>query len=284
MRSVLIVGGHSLIGYALYEAFKALSTQVFITSRQGSPASIKLDLSQSIDVSALPRCEIVYLCAAITRFAACEKTPGLAHRVNVAAQLELARHFLSIGSRVVFLSSNAVFDGFVESPNEDASLSPTSLYGQLKAEVEERLERVSQQYQGNISIVRLTKVVSQRLPLIAEWLSNLQAGKIISAFSDARLSPISLDYAVKGLVSCGAKNIQGKFHLSGESELTYYAFARALARSVRADQQLVWQEIADQLPKHNRLGMLRTEWALGIKAQDLNSLLADITKPPYAYP
>lgn len=283
MRSVLIVGGHSLIGYALYQAFKAWNTRVFITSREGSPASVKLDLSQSIDVSVLPRCEVVYLCAAISRSAVCEQNPDLAQRVNVAAQLELARHFLSLGAHVVFLSSNAVFDGMEKAPNEDARLSPTSLYGQLKAEAEEALATIAQMYPGALSIVRLSKVLSKRLPLVADWLSNLQAGKAITAFSDRTLSPISLEYAVKGLICCGAENIQGEFHLSGDIELSYHAFGKALAWAVGADCQLVLAESTDQLLTHNRLGMHRTESVLGLKAQDLNSFFTDLLKSQFVH-
>lgn len=203
--------------------------------------------------------------------------------MNVAAQLELARHFLSLGAHVVFLSSNAVFDGTEEAPNEDARLSPTSLYGQLKAETEEALEAIAQMYPGALSIVRLSKVLSKRLPLVADWLSSLQAGKAITAFSDRTLSPISLEYAVNGLVWCGADNIQGRFHLSGDVELSYHAFGKALARTLGADNRLVLTESIDQLLTHNRLGMQRTEAVLGLKAQDLNSFFTDLLKPQFVH-
>lgn len=278
MRSVLIVGGDSLIGRALYQAYKIQSVQVFATSKKGTSESIYLDLSQSFESNSLPKCEVVYLCAAISRFIACEQNPGLALRVNVAAQLELARHFLSLGAHVVFLSSNAVFDGTEEAPNENACLSPTSLYGQLKAKAEKELESIAKRYQSDLSIVRLSKVLSHRSPLIADWLSDLREGRIITAFSDITLSPISLDYAVNGLIACGKKNIQGKFHLSGQIELTYQAFAKMLASGIGLDQRIVSVKSNDRILTHNRLGMASTEVALGIKAQDVNSLLADILK------
>ena len=271
------MGGDGLIGHALYQACKARGTQVFVTARRCSEAAIQIDLSQPIDANLLPHCDVVYLCAAISRFLACEQNPTLARRVNVTAQLELARHYCSLGTHVVFLSSNAVFDGQVEAPNEDARLSPISLYGQLKSYAEEGLEFIAQQCSGGLSIVRLTKVLGSFHPLISNWANDLRAEKTITAFSDKTFSPISLDYAVKGLIQCGTVKVGGKFHLSGETELSYYVFAKALARRAGADQQLVLAESANHLPMHNRLGMPRTEVTLGVNGQDLDSLLVDVT-------
>jgi len=270
------VGGDGFIGQALYQACKARGAEVFVTTRRCNRAAIQIDLSQPIDTNILPHCDVAYLCAAISRFSTCERNPILARRVNITAQLELARNFFSRGTHVVFLSSNAVFDGRAESPNEDARLSPISFYGQLKSYAEEELEVLAKQYSGDLSIVRLTKVLSSCHPLISKWVRDLRAKTAITAFSDKNLSPISLDYAVKGLIQCGAVKVGGTFHLSGKIELSFHALANLLARSVGAAQKLVLAESTNQFPMHNRLGMNRTELKLSIQAQNLESLVADL--------
>jgi dTDP-4-dehydrorhamnose reductase len=280
MYSALVVGGDGLIGRGLCSALRSTDVEVISTTRRKNLGEIELDLGMPFNVKKLPRCDVVYLCAAISRFAACEQNPMLARHVNVTAQLELARYFFLQGAHVVFLSSNAVFNGVDEAPAEGGHPSPASVYGQLKFDAERELKILASQHSGTLSVIRLTKVLSKNLPLINNWLLSIEAGQEVEAFSDVMVSPISLNYVLDCLRRCGEIRYNGILHLSGEDELSYYELVKALAGSIGLDSTLVQavrsREPTGQPLAHNRLSMTNSANVLNVVPQSLAGLLIDL--------
>jgi len=124
---VLIIGGDGAIGRALKDRLQSRQDTVFFTTRRSVPAhgnAVHLDLASSdAATTRLPQVDVAYFCAAITGFAACRNNKELAERVNFSAPSTLARRLAGAGSRVVFLSSNAVFDW--SEPHVPASREPS---------------------------------------------------------------------------------------------------------------------------------------------------------------
>ena len=86
------------------------------------------------------RPEWIVLAAAYTNVDDCESHPDLAFAVNRDGALNVARSAKSTGARLLFLSSDYVFDGKKTSPYEtDDARNPQSVYGRSKAEAETRL-------------------------------------------------------------------------------------------------------------------------------------------------
>lgn len=280
MRTALVVGGDGLIGHALSCDLKASGISVVTTSRKINAPEIQLDISKPFEVALLPRCDVVYLCAAISRFVACEQNPPLARLVNFTSQVKLAKHFFSQGTHVVFLSSNAVFNGVHDAPAEDASTCPVSIYGKLKSDAEDELSLLAKQCFGTLSIIRLTKVLSKKVPLIDKWLSSIKMNEKIEAFSNVTLSPVSLNYTIEFLRRCGEFKYNGIAHLSGEVELTYCELAKALAERSGGDSNLIQalgnEILSNQSLTHNRLSMIQTEKVLNFAPQSLVDFLDDI--------
>ena len=273
MRSALIVGGNGLIGSALTQALCGFGIRVAFTSKINNPPGIFLDLSLPLNLESLPTVDVVYLCAAISRFEDCEKVPLLARRVNVTAQLELAEYFFRRGSHVIFLSTNAVFDGMGVASAEDEVVNPVSFYGKLKADAEHKLSNLAYRYAGALAICRFTKVFSIDSPIIVDWIKKIKDGSEVEALVDRTISPISLCFAVQGLVQCGISKITGKLHFSGREEFSYFHFAKALARSYGASQTNISPVFSKTPYRGNRLAMNHTEKIMGIQAQTLDSVL-----------
>src|SRR5262245_35587692 len=110
----LILGADSTIGGALACAFSARGDFVCSTTRRTEPVkknTVKLDLASfDSDAVSLPRADIAFFCAAITSFAACRANETLARRINVTGPAQLARRLVAADTKVVLLSSSAVFD------------------------------------------------------------------------------------------------------------------------------------------------------------------------------
>jgi dTDP-4-dehydrorhamnose reductase len=284
MRSALVVGADGLIGRALATRLASLGVKVVPSSRRALPTGgVHLDLSKRLDLDVIPKVDVAFLCAAISRFADCEKDPTLARQVNVLAQVAIAEKLFELGTHVVFISSNSVFDGRESAPNEEAMPSPESLYGELKHEAEGLIQNIADRQAGRFSIVRLTKVLDARVSLLDGWRKRLADGLTIEAFKDVTVSPVSLAYAVDGLAKVGQTALDGVFHLSGARECTYFQFATEFAMACGADTDLVrpvFRSIQTGLPMlHNHLGMTSTLARLGVSAQPANVMLSDLVSP-----
>ena len=143
VSEVFIVGGDSLIGSALASYLSRTGHKVIASTRHKDISAknrIYLDLKESSDRWALPgKQDTAVLCAGITDVADCERKPEETARVNVEATCILADKLVKAGTRIIFLSSNQVFDGTSPYPSPMDSISPITEYGIQKAETERRL-------------------------------------------------------------------------------------------------------------------------------------------------
>jgi len=89
------------------------------------------------------RPEWIVLAAAYTDVDGCESHPDLAFAVNRDGSVNVAEAARQAGAKLVFLSSDYVFDGKKTSPYETGDArNPQSVYGRSKAEAEVRLLEV----------------------------------------------------------------------------------------------------------------------------------------------
>jgi dTDP-4-dehydrorhamnose reductase len=77
--------------------------------------------------------DVVINCAAYTAVDRAETEPDVAYRVNVLGARNVAQAAQRVGARVVYFSTDYVFDGTATEPyDEDAPTGPLSVYGRTK--------------------------------------------------------------------------------------------------------------------------------------------------------
>jgi dTDP-4-dehydrorhamnose reductase len=139
--------------------------------------------------------EVIVHAAGMTKPAACEKEPAVAHKVNVEGTAHLVEAAKGVGARFIFLSSDLVFDGSTERYDENSPTQPLSVYGQTKVKGEELVRTGSDDF----VIVRTTVMYgwsSRYTESMAEWvLRGLQESR------ERRPEPFGLaqDRPVEGL-------------------------------------------------------------------------------------
>jgi dTDP-4-dehydrorhamnose reductase len=132
----------------------------------------------------------------------------------------VAKALLETGAYVLFLSTDTVFYGTSPLPEEWDRPHPVGEYGRQKAEVEARLLDLDGG-RGQVGICRLTKVLTPESPIVKTFVAALASGRTVDAFADLRISPISLDHVVDGLLRIAERRLGGIFHLSGQGFLSY---------------------------------------------------------------
>ena len=239
----LIIGIDGKIGRALEERLTRLGWEVIGTSRR--PEQRKkvwpLDLEHLKGLEDLPSCDHLFICAAMTKYADCQKNPEQARRVNVDAPIAITRHFSPCGAHIVFLSTNAVFNGTVPQQLSDSDTAPTSFYGRSKADAEKELLKIGG---SSFAILRMTKVLSSDQHLFFGWISSLRSSKEVHAFHDMSIAPITLEHVIDGLVAIASTRSTGIFQASASYDISYFEAAQYLARRIGADPFLVIRESA----------------------------------------
>lgn len=282
-----MVGGDGLIAPALAAHLKADSWRVTCTSRREHLPSgwLHFDLKDGVDTlphAVVQQADVVFLCAAVTGFTSCANDPEGSRHINVTRSVELGRRFMQNGAHLVYLSSNAVFDGTQSMLDEFAPTNPVTEYGRQKTECEEALLAAAQELSGNCSVVRLTKVVDSAQPLYSGWVRSFKEQAPAKAATDLVLCPVTTAYVASGLGSIGACKLGGVYHLSGERDMTYHELASSMA-SMFAQGNAVEGECVQQRlgavpsPAFSALSMVHTAQTFGIKPQLLIEVARELT-------
>lgn len=236
-RPVLIIGGDSKIGRALRESLRSAGQEVVSTSRRpGTQNHLYLDISDPRAWAPPARTEVAVLTASVTDQDLCSRMPGAMHRVNVEGVEEVVRRLHGRGIFVIYLSSNAVFDGATLYPDEVNTVpAPLGEYGRQKLAAEAVVQRLA----GASAIVRLTKVLPPVFPLFRQWLRDLGEGWTIEPFSDLGIAPIPLDCCINVLRLLIEKRREGIWHVSGSRDISYEEIAHRAGAMVGAKLEQV---------------------------------------------
>ncbi len=243
----IVIGVDGGIGRALSSALSLRGDTVIGTTRRavdGQSDLIHLDLAGAqVEAVSFPRADVAFICAAMTGLAECRRNPSLSREVNTVAPVVLAGRLADAGTRVVFISTNAVYDW--QSPLVPSSqpTSPSTIYGEQKADAEATLATLG----DGVVILRLTKVLTPDLALFNGWIKSLGASETVQAFSDMHLAPVTLGDAVNALLALAGSNESGIFQISGSRDISYSEAARHLARCIGAPLDLVAQTEARKL-------------------------------------
>ncbi|HYE50526.1 MAG TPA: sugar nucleotide-binding protein [Azospirillaceae bacterium] len=235
----LVVGGDGMVGSHLAAHLRARGLTVHATTRRpdrAGPGTPLVDLTAGgwPDLDGA-RYGTAFLCAAQARLAQCRADPEGSRRVNVEGAAALARLLSGRGTRVVFLSTNQVFDGSRAPRRAEEAVCPVSLYGRQKAEAEAEVLALP-----GAAVLRLTKIIHPGLALFEGWVRDLRAGRPIRPFTDLGLACVTVNLVSRCLESIlHARDAAGIWQLSAPGDVTYADAAGYIAERLGADAALV---------------------------------------------
>jgi len=208
------------------------------TRRRETAAADRLYLDLASDLepwvcSALFEAAVV--CAGVSKNEAIARDPEEAARVNLRGIPSLIRTLIARRTFVVFLSTNAVFDGSRPHATPEEAPAPITEYGRHKAIVEQQVLAHGQWG----AVVRMTKVLGPGSPFIQEWAELLRKGETIHPFADACMAPTSLSFVVRVLERILEERAPGVSQVSGPTDITFAQAAFYLAHRLGARPALV---------------------------------------------
>ena len=186
---------------------------------------------------------------AISLIPLCRDNSTLAYQVNVNSTATLARLCSCMGIRMLFTSTDMVFDGRRGKYSENDTPSPSSVYGQTKMEAEERVWEMGNNFlifrlalnYGDSSIYNPSFFYQSYMKLLKGEPVRLFEDEIRNMLYTPDLAPL----VVKGLES----HTMGLYHVGGPEEISRFKFGRELCRQMGASEDLL---IAAQIKGDDR--------------------------------
>ena len=240
---MLVIGGTGLVGNALVRAWLSRGAQVSAATYHchASGGFLQLDMQDEAKVRALLRdkeAEVVAVPAANPFVDYCELHPQETWRVNVEGTLNVARACRDIGARMIFYSSDYVFDGVKGVYSEDDVPCPINEYGRQKAEAERGVLACDPR---NL-VIRTSGAYGwqwESKNFVLQIIKNLSEGKMMRVADDLRYNPTYVENLAEITTELISEGARGIFHVVGAEEIVRYEFAVRAARTFDLDASLI---------------------------------------------
>jgi dTDP-4-dehydrorhamnose reductase len=173
----------------------------------------------------------IILSATYTDVDGCESNRDLAFAVNCEGAVNVAEAARETGSRLMFLSTDYVFDGAKRSPYETSDArNPISVYGESKARAEERLLEILPE----VCVVRTSWLFGHGRKCFPATILKLASTRPeISVVNDQRGSPTFTRDLAGALVQLCRASAHGIVHVTNSGNCTWYDFATETVRASR---------------------------------------------------
>jgi len=237
MKRLLVTGGSGFVGTHLLRRGR---DRFFLTAAvHRRPLSIEgvaavpfdLDDARSIDQAVeVAQPDVIIHAAAWVHPDACEGDPGLAHHRNAVATEVLAEAAERLGARLIFCSTDMVFEGSTGNYSENSETRPVNVYGKSKLTGERFVQAICSDY----AIARLALVYGSTEPggnSFSEAIRRrIVSGEEQPLFTDQFRSPILVTDLADALLELAESQFVGLIHLGGAQRTDRYTFGRTLAR------------------------------------------------------
>jgi dTDP-4-dehydrorhamnose reductase len=170
----------------------------------------------------------IILSAAYTDVDGCETNRDLAFAVNCEGAIHVAEAAREAGSRLLFLSTDYVFDGSKRTPYEVTDTrNPTSVYGESKARAEERLLEIL----PKVCIARTSWLFGHGGKCFPATILKLASSRPeLSVVNDQRGSPTFTGDLASALAQLCRTSAEGIVHVTNSGNCTWYDFASEILR------------------------------------------------------
>ena len=158
----------------------------------------------------------------------CEKHPEAARSLNVTATTHLAEMCADRKIKLLFTSSEQVFDGEKGSYVESDQPNPRNKYGEQKLEAENAIQKVIPE----AIIVRIAvlygKSSNTSANFLTQWLDAWGKSLSITAFYDEVRQFLSAKNCTESFFHLLEQGAEGIFHLGGREPMDRYQFANLI--------------------------------------------------------
>lgn len=239
---LLLIGASGILGSRLYndvikEKWNVLGTYC----SQDYEGLFWLDLRDKKSINKIFnffKPEVVVLAGGITNVDLCELEPWLAEEVNIKGTLNIIRKIKEHGARLVFLSTDYIFNGEDGPYRENDNPSPINVYGRTKLEAEEAIKGLLKDY----LIVRTAQLYGfnhRQKNFAIKIILNMRKNKKVYVADDLYSTPTYVGTLSRGIIELLNNNKKGIFNIAGAEFVNRYEYVNKISDIFGLDKKLV---------------------------------------------
>ena len=242
MEKLIVTGASGLLGSKIVElASEDYEVTPLYNTKQLHHNSLKLDITDQKRVLNLfneLKPKIVIHTASETNVDKCETEKEHAWKINVEGTRNIALACSKANAKIVYISTDYVFDGEKGLYIEKDKPNPINYYGVTKLEGENQVV----QHCKNYAILR-TSILYGWHPWkqnFVTWIINaLKQNKELTVVEDHYNTPTLADNLAEIALETVQKDLRGLYHASGSQRINRYEFAKQTAKTFDLDSSLI---------------------------------------------
>lgn len=188
----------------------------------------------------------IVLTAALTDVDACETNPEKTMETNCTGAVNVAKTAKALGARMLFVSTDYVFDGTKATPYETTDArNPKTVYGRSKAEAEEQLLTIL----PDICILRTAWLFGIQGKSFPDTILKLaQTRSELEVVDDQRGCPTYARDLARAMMQLCRRGAPGIVHVTNSGDCTWYEFAAEILRQAGSNT-VVRPTTTDKFPR-----------------------------------
>jgi dTDP-4-dehydrorhamnose reductase len=206
------------------------------------------DPSEMTAVLTEARPQAILHTAALANIDYCEQNRDEARTVNVEVTRTVAEYAANSGAKLVFLSTDNVFDGERGLYQEDDPPSPIHVYGETKSEAEALVTALPNGVVARVAVVTGLPALGRGNSFLAWMLRNLEAGEEVGVPANEIRTSIDAITVARALLELAGNDFSGIIHLAGNDRLNRFEMVQRIALRLGYDPALIVSNDPTVLP------------------------------------
>ena len=257
---ILVTGANGLLGQSLIKQLLEKKYEVAATGRGPGRliiATLEGYSYKELDITDGPLVEDFILeekpdfivhAAAMTQVDECELKKQDCYNINVTATRFIIDAAKAVNAKLVYVSTDFIFDGSSGPYKEDDEPAPVNYYGSTKWVAEKAVEQSGLHWAIARTILVYGVIPSTgRTNIVSFVKNNLEQKAPIKMVTDQYRTPTFVHDLAAGILLIIEKNATGIFHLSGEQQMTPYEMAVDIAKFFGLDAGLISKAFSPEI-------------------------------------
>lgn len=283
-EKLLIIGGSGFVGSTLANYAKN-DFDVILTFNKNKPKnsnfqSFQVELLENrdtiIELLQTLKPNFIVHTAAHSSVDLCETNPTLADDLHIDVTKDIANICKKINSKLIYLSTDAVFNGKLKKKfSEEDKTEPINYYGLTKLNAENIILNSSKR-----NVILRTAVIYgwHKKSRFSNWIiETLKEKRRVDPHIDQYNTPTLVDDLAKAILKIIKMNVSGLYHATGRTCVNRFEFASLIADIFNLDKHLIIpvtslekKQLAPR-PKHTCLDSRLLEKTINFNFSELSS-------------
>ena len=252
---VVVIGSNGLLGQTLVNKLYKHSKYQLYAMASGENRNSKVAALNYFEIAItdfksiklqlnLIKPDFIINALAMTNVDVCEVEQTQCDVVNVSFVEQLARISFELGTHLIHISTDFIFDGVAGMYRENDTPNPINYYGLSKLKSEKVIQKTLIKYTILRTILVYGKVANMKSRNIVLWVKeSLENKTLIRIVNDQFRMPTYVGSIADACVLAMEKQATGVYHISGNEYLSIYDLAVQIADFYNLPKELI-QSIA----------------------------------------